>query len=308
MKLIMENWKRFLNESSEPSGPPWSEPAQVLAALAQRGYEPLGNDPAEVEDYIATMLTSAPVRQWEVTDWISTLDGEWIIHPAKEKERIEKQKQREKDTEYQKRWDDIERKRREMSAAVDSIDWATTDLGHPKGLEEHKQQILDYLEENNIVLTEEELAEAMSGLGKRLAAAGLAASLGLSTATPAQANPIADFFRSKAQTHQVDQAQQADQQQADQESETKAQEGYSVVDGVHYFFVKGEPGDYFAERQAQQNLMRKLVGQGGPLEGESTVHGAVKAGYKDGMHGYMWSTQTAANAKQMIQQMQQMQR
>jgi len=136
MKLLMENWKRFLNESSAPSGPPWSEPAQVLATLAQRGYEPLGNDPAEVEDYIATMLTSAPVRQWEVTDWISTLDGEWIIHPDKETERIEKQKQREKDPEYQKRWDDIERKRREMSAAVDSIDWATTDLGHPKGLEE----------------------------------------------------------------------------------------------------------------------------------------------------------------------------
>ena len=169
--------------------------------------------------------------------------------------------------------------------------------------EDHRQQILDYLEENNIVLTEEELAEAMPRWMKKLGTGmALGAALG-GAAQPAHAGPIADFLKSKVQTHQVDQTQQADQ-----ESETKAQEGYSVVDGVHYFFVKGEPGDWAAPRQAQQNLMRKLVGEGGPLEGESTVHGAVQAGYKDGMYGYMWSAQTSANAKQMIQQMQQMQR
>ena len=168
--------------------------------------------------------------------------------------------------------------------------------------EDYRQQILDYLEENNIVLTEEELAESMGALLKKYGtkAAVLAALAG--SGGQAQAGPVADFIKSKIQTHQVDQTQQADQEA---EAETQAQEGYSVVDGVHYFFVKGERSDFFAPRQAQQNLMRKLVAQGGPLEGDTQVSGAVQAGYKNGMHGYMWSPKTEANAKQMMQRMQQ---
>ncbi len=146
----MENWKRFLNESSEPSGPPWNDPTEVLAALAARGYESLGpkdtpkaND-KEARAYIANILNDPGesgdlYRNAPIETWIGELDGEWIIHPAKEKERIEKQKQREKDPEYQKRWDRINRKQAEMDAAVGSIDWETTDLGHPKGLKELKQ-------------------------------------------------------------------------------------------------------------------------------------------------------------------------
>jgi hypothetical protein len=131
MKLIMENWKKFVEESNEPSGPPWSEPAQVLAALAQQKYEPIGTSRTDVEDYIATMLTSAPVRQWEVADWISTLDGEWIYHPDNEEAETEKRAQREKDPEYRARVAKRNRQDAEYFTALDSVDWETTNLGHP---------------------------------------------------------------------------------------------------------------------------------------------------------------------------------
>jgi len=165
--------------------------------------------------------------------------------------------------------------------------------------EKYKQQILNYLEENNIVLTEEELSESMGALLKKYGTKAAVLAALASSGGQAQAGPVADFFKSKIQTQQT---QQVDQET---EAETQAQEGYSVVDGVHYFFVKGKPGDFFAPRQAQQNLMRKLVAQGGPLEGDTQVSGAVQAGYKNGMHGYMWSPETEANAKQMMQRMQQ---
>tara|TARA_Y100000310_G_C20090405_1_gene537975 strand:+ start:64 stop:528 length:465 start_codon:yes stop_codon:yes gene_type:complete len=141
-QLITENWRKFVNEDSNT----WENEEAVLASLKQQGYESLGGpeNTSEQNDtdtlvQIGNMLTSDYFQTASIEEWISTLDGEWIIHPAKEKERIEKQKQREKDPEYQKRWDRINRKQAEMAAAVGSIDWETTDLGHPKGLEELKQ-------------------------------------------------------------------------------------------------------------------------------------------------------------------------
>ena len=69
--------------------------------------------------------------------------------------------------------------------------------------EEYKQQILSYLEENNIVLTEEELEEAMPRWLKKLGAgAALAGALAGVGAAPAHAASAYDS--SSPQTHQVD--------------------------------------------------------------------------------------------------------
>ena len=65
--------------------------------------------------------------------------------------------------------------------------------------EEYRQQILDYLEENNIVLTEEELAEAMPAwmmkLGKGASLVGALSGVG----QKADAGPIGDFLQRGAE-------------------------------------------------------------------------------------------------------------
>lgn len=76
--------------------------------------------------------------------------------------------------------------------------------------EEYKQQILDYLEENNIVLTEEELAEAMPAwmmkLGKGMSLVGALSGAG----QKADAGPIRNFLQSRG-------AEKVQQQQAPEE-------------------------------------------------------------------------------------------
>ena len=65
--------------------------------------------------------------------------------------------------------------------------------------EEYRQQILDYLEENNIVLTEEELAELMPAwmmkLGKGASLVGALSGAG----QKADAGPIGDFLQRGAE-------------------------------------------------------------------------------------------------------------
>ena len=65
--------------------------------------------------------------------------------------------------------------------------------------EEYRQQIIDYLEENNIILTEEELEEAMprwmKKLGTGMAVAGALSGVG----QKADAGPIGDFLQRGAE-------------------------------------------------------------------------------------------------------------
>lgn len=72
--------------------------------------------------------------------------------------------------------------------------------------EKYRQQILDYLEENNIVLTEEELAEAMPAwmmkLGKGASLVGALSGVG----QKADAGPIGDFLQRGAEKIQQMQA------------------------------------------------------------------------------------------------------
>ena len=113
--------------------------------------------------------------------------------------------------------------------------------------EEHKQQILDYLEENNIVLTEEELAEAMPAwmmkLGKGASLVGALSGVG----QKADAGPIGDFLQRGAEKIQQMQA---------------PKEGLSE-DGKS-FTAKGEVFNdmQIAMQGAAQNARTGLVKQG----------------------------------------------
>ena len=78
--------------------------------------------------------------------------------------------------------------------------------------EEHRQQILDYLAENNIVLTEEELAEAMPRWMKRLGAgAALGATLmGVGGPSVAAAQGPADNADAPAMQADAEDSSEAD--------------------------------------------------------------------------------------------------
>lgn len=69
---------------------------------------------------------------------------------------------------------------------------------------EHRQQILSYLEENNIVLTEEELEEAMPNWLKKLGAGAALAGTLAGVGGPAMAQDIEPHNSKSPQTHQVD--------------------------------------------------------------------------------------------------------
>ena len=91
--------------------------------------------------------------------------------------------------------------------------------------EEHRQQILDYLAENNIVLTEEELEEAMPKWLQRFGAtAALVGSL-MGTSAPAMAadtNPASD---TEVATMQVDAEESS-------EAENDADAGLGYIKGL----------------------------------------------------------------------------
>ena len=70
--------------------------------------------------------------------------------------------------------------------------------------DEHRQQILSYLEENNIVLTEEELEEAMPNWLKKLGAGAALAGTLAGIGGPAMAQDTEPHNSKSPQTHQVD--------------------------------------------------------------------------------------------------------
>lgn len=69
---------------------------------------------------------------------------------------------------------------------------------------EHRQQILSYLEENNIVLTEEELEEGMPNWLKKLGAGAALAGTLAGVGGPAMAQDTEPHNSKSPQTHQVD--------------------------------------------------------------------------------------------------------
>ena len=113
--------------------------------------------------------------------------------------------------------------------------------------EEYRQQILDYLEENNIVLTEEELEEAMprwmKKLGTGMAVAGALSGVG----QKADAGPIGDFLQRGAEKIQ----------QMKAPKEGLSEDGKSFTASVEVF------NDLtIAMQGAAQNATTGLVSQG----------------------------------------------
>ena len=115
--------------------------------------------------------------------------------------------------------------------------------------EELCEQITDYIKENNIVLTEEQISEAMPRWLKKLGGgAALAATLaGAGTPSTAQANP------SSEPTHQMAQSQaKATQTGFHKNAET----------GNYEFHVSTDDRDTGGALEAKRGLAKELIKQG----------------------------------------------
>lgn len=168
--------------------------------------------------------------------------------------------------------------------------------------EDLREQIANYIEENNIVLTEEQINEAMPRWLKKLGGgAALAATLaGAGTPSAAQASP------SSEPTHQTAQTQaKASQTGFHKNAET----------GNYEFRVStSDPtGDMAGKMEAKNGLVKELVKQGvlkKNADGSVTTQG-LTVGVERAGSGYVfvakWSPESADAAGKMMQQMQSMQ-
>ena len=166
------------------------------------------------------------------------------------------------------------------------------------------EQIVRELEER--FLNEGKIKDILQGLvkkhGPRLVkkavTAALTGSIALSTLAPGLAQ--ADPGDVAAQLRQMDAARDAAPTQV---AQAEVEDGYAVEGDIHMFRVTGERGDQFAQRDARDGLQQKLVGAGGPLEGERSTPGLKYKGWIDGQHTYTWSEASAATAQQLMQMM-----